>query len=276
MLGGCRPLALLAAGRFYLLLKTEPYILCKFSDGSAWECPTCTVVEFKAQNPNRAKSEVVALWESTHDKTNNVLQIKQRTDRALLLALYEGKKQIGNVRLDKIGDLPLPQPAVVGSTDKTLLLGVSILQPIAEKYKAAEIDKKDIYKLRDKAVREIRQTGAHNFEKGLPSQRLKRDRRVQEAIWKKASVKVEKDEAAATVKTVKRKPVAKITAPKKEDSETGAEQEKVLHIDFDAKLAMWESNCHLVAIEKVQAMMMHPPPAADEFGIVKKKRCSKA
>eukprot|EP00969_Alexandrium_andersonii_P067125 2960731-Alexandrium_andersonii.AAC.1 len=90
-------------------------------------------------------------------KSKNKLVLNQKTDRFLLLCLYEQSQQMCQLRIDKfeaLGEkqtrLPNDHPAV--------LKAMRIMQPIAENYQNGIIgqgDKKGLYEARDLALSKL-------------------------------------------------------------------------------------------------------------------------
>ena len=96
------------------------------------------------------------LWEMRHATSNNELTINQRTDRKLLLSLYEQSKQILQLTMENWGPLPGVQPSVVDRSDPTLKAALAFLTPIAEAYGRNEIhDVPLLKKIRNTKMKEL-------------------------------------------------------------------------------------------------------------------------
>ena len=107
-------------------------------DGDSWTSEK-TVDEYKNGNSRHQSCESSHLWESTHFETHNKLYLAQRTDRTLLLSLYEQGHQIAQVNVATFGTLPAPQPGVVAKGHPTLEKAMNFMKPLAVAYATGEI-----------------------------------------------------------------------------------------------------------------------------------------
>ena len=134
----------------------EP-IFADFPDGP-YEINDVTVAEWKEMKKGRGSrpKHDAPLWEMRHVTSNNELTINQRTDRKLLLSLYEQSKQILQLTMENWGPLPGVQPAVVDRSDPTLKAALAFLTPIAEAYGRNEIhDVPLLKKIRNTKMKEL-------------------------------------------------------------------------------------------------------------------------
>jgi hypothetical protein len=93
-------------------------------------------------------------WSMEHVKTANHISIQQRTDRALLMVIYEQGKQICSVRVDKFGEVPNQERLPPDS--EVVERAVEFLRPLAEKYAKDEITDKELLKQeKDKQLQTI-------------------------------------------------------------------------------------------------------------------------
>ena len=75
-------------------------------DGTRHPVEAVTVEMWRAKQASRhSKSGNELLWQGERLGTVHKLRIAQRTDRCLLLSLYEQSSQIANVRIDRWGGL---------------------------------------------------------------------------------------------------------------------------------------------------------------------------
>jgi len=133
----------------------EP-IFADFPDGP-YEINDVTVAEWKEMKKGRGSrpKHDAPLWEMRHVTSKNELTINQRTDRKLLLSLYEQSKQILQLTMENWGPLPGVQPSVVDRSDPTLKAALAFLTPIAEAYGRNEIqDVPLLKKIRNKKMKE--------------------------------------------------------------------------------------------------------------------------
>ena len=131
-------------------------IKATWPDGDEWEVPMVTKAAWRDISKPRSKQQEQPLWKSSHVVTNNTVWMAQRTDRSLLLSVYDQGRQIGQVRVDTFGELPEPQPAVVARNHPALMKAVDFFKPLAEAYSKGEIkDKEELKAQRDKLLKEL-------------------------------------------------------------------------------------------------------------------------
>jgi hypothetical protein len=104
-------------------------------------------------NRDMRKSAADLLWQGEHHASHHRLTISQRTDRQLLLSMYEQSKQILQIRMSLFGVLPLPQPATIPRGSEILAKAVAFLKPLAESYASgAIVDVAELKKRKDEKV----------------------------------------------------------------------------------------------------------------------------
>ena len=128
-------------------------LMAVWEDGTRHPVEDVTVEMWRAMQASRhSKSGNEALWQGERLGTFHKLRIAQRTDRCLLLSLYEQSSQIANVRIDRWGALPGVQPCVVPNNTPAVQAALEFLRPLAIKYEkgilATVADlKKEMYQL---------------------------------------------------------------------------------------------------------------------------------
>ena len=108
-----------------------------FPDGSTHELAEITIDKYRqligrAQNDNAA----MILWKGETASTHHKLELRQRTDRFLLVSLFEQSRQVVQFRVDYFGRLPAdpPQPCMVPRGLKALEDCVQFAIPLCEMY----------------------------------------------------------------------------------------------------------------------------------------------
>ena len=116
-----------------------------------------------AKTRSVGKKPVEVLWQAEHKRTHNIISIKQRTDRHLLISIFNTDNQICQARMDAFGELPQPQPAVVPIDHPTLAKALKHLSPVFQKF-ADDVFKNKyvLQKARDLMMKK------HNFETPEP------------------------------------------------------------------------------------------------------------
>ena len=130
------------------------FVLATWPDGYSAQVSECTYGMYKSQQRKHKSSAESSLWSGVHSITNNKVTVVQRVDRSLLLSVVEQGRQILQVRVDRFGELPGPQPSTVPRTDPTLSKAADFLQPIAEDYCRDVIKLTDLQQIRDEKLRE--------------------------------------------------------------------------------------------------------------------------
>ena len=93
------------------------------------------------------------LWQGEHHASHHRLTMSQRTDRQLLLSVYEQGKQIMQIRMSLFGELPLPQPATIPRASEIVQKAVAFLQPLVEGYASGSIvDIAELKKQKDEKI----------------------------------------------------------------------------------------------------------------------------
>jgi hypothetical protein len=122
------------------------------TDPLVHEVPGLTVKRLKLL-VNRCGSYCGELWSSTHTVTKHKIHLQQRVDRHLLVSLYEQTRQILQLRLDLLGPIE-DQRQQLPKESEVLKKGISIMQPIGEKYCRGDLTKDDLKQARDTAIKE--------------------------------------------------------------------------------------------------------------------------
>jgi hypothetical protein len=124
------------------------------TDPRVHEVPGLTIQRLKLLLMNRGGSSCGELWASTHAVTKHKIYIQQRVDRHLLVSLYEQTRQVLQLRLDLFGPIADQRQQLPKDSD-IVQKGVSLMQPIAEKFCRGDICKDDLKGARDFAVKEL-------------------------------------------------------------------------------------------------------------------------
>ena len=109
------------------------------------------------QRESKSRSKIVdILFEQEATATRHSISISQRTDRTLLLSIYEQGKQICQVQLDKFGPV---EPLIAGSNHlpkdhDTVLRAMTIMKPLAIMYARGEIKKEELKNVKDDRVKD--------------------------------------------------------------------------------------------------------------------------
>ena len=137
-------------------------VVATFRDGAQLEVPELTKdVAMAMMSGRRSHEQDACLWESEVASSKNRLHIAQRTDRFLLLSMYEQQKQVLQLRLDRFGPLDQPQPKVVARSHPTLAKALEFMIPLGVEYASGAIQGSDALKLeRDKRLAALDATKA--------------------------------------------------------------------------------------------------------------------
>ena len=111
--------------------------------------------------PRNSKDTNQPLWEAEMDVSKNKLTLSQRTDRFLLMSLYEQNSQVCQLRIDTFQDLgPKNEQPRLANDHPAVLKAFEVMKPIAEEYKQGKIkqgDTKALKLARDVAVKDMLQ-----------------------------------------------------------------------------------------------------------------------
>jgi hypothetical protein len=195
------------------------------TDPRVHEVPGLTIKRLKLL-VNRGSSYSGELWASTHVETKHKISMQQRVDRNLLLSLFEQTRQILQIRLDLFGHIE-DQRKQLPKDSELVKKGLSLMQPIAEKYCRGDICKDNLKKARDVVIKELGLVSAKTaaMKKPACSEAVKTEPVKKELVEKPCAKKlpVQKspvEEPDAKTKPVKKelvkKPSAKKAAVKKE------------------------------------------------------------
>lgn len=142
-LGACR-----AAGR----------TVVSFLDGSQHDItdqlPLCQAEKLLSPGAGKRAATVGDLWAAEHVTTRNLVSIRQKTDRSLLLIGREQERQLVMVKVRAFGELSDKEDAgVLPATHPVLQAAVRFLSPIMAKYANNEIKREDLKAARDEAMK---------------------------------------------------------------------------------------------------------------------------
>ena len=105
-------------------------------DGTVYEIPDVTLGDWrkmKAPRESKNKASSAMVWQGEHKQSHNRLHISWRSDRGLLLVLFDGGRQILQVKVADIGD-----PSKEEVKEKAVLM----MKCIGSQYANDEINKK--------------------------------------------------------------------------------------------------------------------------------------
>jgi hypothetical protein len=115
-------------------------LIGKFSDGSEFVITDLSIGDYRALKSGRVqKAKITPVWQGVHNVTHNQLCLQQRTDRCMLLSLYEQSKQILQVELWKFGAMPVGPPSPVPNNHECVSNATTFLMPMVLAYQADEI-----------------------------------------------------------------------------------------------------------------------------------------
>ena len=135
-------------------------IEASFPDGVVTKVPGITAGMIKAILARAATNSPGEIWSGMRADTKHRVTIRQRTDRVLLVSIYDQNRQICQVRADWWCPT-LTENTMIPNDHEAIVGAKSLLIPIAEKYCRMEISKDEIMAERDARLK----------EKGLPPPR---------------------------------------------------------------------------------------------------------
>ena len=118
----------------------------RFEDGTEHELSDLTVERWSAKREVRSKDTI---WDGTHLASKSQLKVAYRTDRGMLISLFQGGAQILQVSVAKFSD-------IVDDTTKT---SEKLMTEIASLYAMGKLARDDIYKERERRMKELEQSG---------------------------------------------------------------------------------------------------------------------
>ena len=89
-------------------------------DGDRKVMHEMSIEAYTNANKSRKKDEIEPLLVAEHKKNHHRVSVAQRTDRCLLISVYEQSRQVLQLRADAFGPLPDPQPAVTTNDNPTI------------------------------------------------------------------------------------------------------------------------------------------------------------
>ena len=121
------------------------YIMALFEDGSKHEIHGITTVSFKQSQVARkgAKSESTDFFVLQHETTHHRLRVASKTDRVLLMVLYEQAQQVLQVRVDAFGQ----------DIEKAKHAAAIFVKNIAEDYASGKLKKTELKARRDDLIK---------------------------------------------------------------------------------------------------------------------------
>jgi hypothetical protein len=96
-------------------------------------------------------SSVGPLWTGNQIGTKHKITVHQKVDRHLLLVMFEQTRQVCQLRLDSFGPLS-DQAQQLPREHESIVQGLKILVPIAERFCAGELVRDDLKAARDQAM----------------------------------------------------------------------------------------------------------------------------
>jgi len=196
-------------------------LMAVWEDGTRHPVEDVTVEMWRAMQASRhSKSGNEPLWQGERLGTFHKLRIAQRTDRCLLLSLYEQSSQIANVRIDRWGALPSVQPCAVPSNTPAVQAALEFLRPLAIKYEkgilATVADlKKEMYQLLKAVPKPHLQGGARRAASCEGESTLSADDEVMKhrtRLRAKTASSSSNAAVATTPRAISRKPAAAAAA----------------------------------------------------------------
>ena len=126
-------------------MRDDSPVQAVWPDGVCRPVPGLTVGELKAVHGSRCTNAVQSpgdIWEGTKIDTKHKIVVKQRTDRQLLVCIYEQSRQILQVRADYFA--PLDAQTMLENNHPAVCGAAEVLVPIAQAYCSLEIAKLDL------------------------------------------------------------------------------------------------------------------------------------
>jgi hypothetical protein len=116
-------------------------VIATWVDGTELEFANMTVAEVEKSMENAKVGKMPGdLWSGTHCRTNNIVTIKQKVDRSLLLIIQESKKQICMVKINLFGKIE-DERVQLQEGHPVLTKAVVFMRAVAEKYISDSIQK---------------------------------------------------------------------------------------------------------------------------------------
>jgi hypothetical protein len=134
--------------------KENNKVIAIWADGSEIEMKGITVAEIE-HLMNVSKSRMPGdLWSGVHRNTNNIVTIKQKVDRSLLLILMEQKKQICMCKLNIFGPIA-DERYQLAESDPVLVKGVEFLKKVGMDYITDKVERSKLLEHRNKLLDEL-------------------------------------------------------------------------------------------------------------------------
>jgi hypothetical protein len=126
--------------------KDSDFVIATFADGTSAEIKTKTWADIKQDEGRRGAHEGAGgsgpLFEGVHSLTHNKIKVDQRTDRALLVSIYEGSRQVWQMCPWDLGDLPEEpkQPRRIPNENMVIQKSFNLIKPVLDQYIEGKID----------------------------------------------------------------------------------------------------------------------------------------
>jgi hypothetical protein len=106
------------------------------------------------QRTSGSKETMPSLWSGIHKITKHRITLKQRTDRELLISVFEQNAQILQVRADKFGSVPIVDGLQkrLNEDSETLRKAIKFMTPILEAFIEDKIQKGDLKAEKDQIM----------------------------------------------------------------------------------------------------------------------------
>ena len=104
---------------------------------------------------SKSTTQIETLWEQEMKGTKHKIWLKQRTDRHLLLSLYEQEKQIAQTSVAIFGEVILKDGCNhLPPEDPAIVAALSVMKPLGIMYANGEIQRTELKTIKDRRVKE--------------------------------------------------------------------------------------------------------------------------
>jgi len=114
--------------------------MVRWTDGMEWTVEEVTNVKFRAWQKGRGGKKDEPLWKGTHSQSKNELEIVQKPDRGVILALNEQGKQVCAVRICLFGHVADTEPMVLPLCHEALVKALTFMKKLAEDYASGSVE----------------------------------------------------------------------------------------------------------------------------------------
>ena len=126
-------------------------ITAVFKDGERLVITDCTTSQYKAltggASERKGKQTAQDVWAGSHSISKNNIYVRERTDRQLLMSMYEQKLQILQVNVATF--------RIEGEADNSLDNAGKFMADLAQDYAADKVRKEELKAERDKRLMEL-------------------------------------------------------------------------------------------------------------------------